>query len=54
MFMVDAVIQPHLFDPQPDPDGEVPEEIQTPRLQQGISEWLVCLNKLLSLLVCFV
>ena len=40
----DAVVQPFQFDPESDPEGEVPEEIQTLRLQQDISEWLVCQN----------
>ena len=43
MFTVrrDAVIQPYQFDPELDPEGEAPEEIQVIRLQQDISEWLV-------------
>ena len=51
-------IQPHQFDPESDPEGESPEEVQTLRLQQDISEWLVCLNNvslfyvLLQLLPC--
>ena len=36
-----------------DPEGEAPEEIQTLRLQQDVSEWLVCLNNV-SLVVCVV
>ena len=40
----DAVSQPNQFDPESDPEGEAPEEIQTLRLQQDFSEWLVCLN----------
>ena len=35
----DAVIQPYQLDPESDPEGEVPEEIQTLRLQQDVSEW---------------
>ena len=50
----DAVIQPYQFDPESNPEGEAPEEIQTLRLQQDVSEWLVCLNMLLGLLVCVV
>ena len=34
----DAVIQPYQFYPESDPEGEAPEEIQTLRLQQDISE----------------
>ena len=34
----DAVIQPYQFDPESDPEGEAPEEVQTQRLQQDISE----------------
>ena len=48
----DAVIQPYQFDPKSDPEGEAPEEIQTLQLQQDLSEWLVCLSMLLSLLLC--
>ena len=40
----DAVIQPNQFDPELDPHGEAPEEVQTLRLQQDVSEWSVCLN----------
>ena len=40
----DAVIQPNQFDPESDPEGEAPEEVQTLQLQQDVSEWLVCLN----------
>ena len=36
------------FDPESDPEGESPEETQTLWLQQEVSEWLVCLNMLLS------
>ena len=50
----DAVIQPNQFDPELDPEGGDPEEIQTLWLQQDVSEWLVCLNMLLSLFVCVV
>ena len=49
---VDAIIQPYQFDPESDPEGEAPEEVQI--LQQDVSEWLVCLNMLLSLFVCVV
>ena len=45
---------PYQFDPKSDPEGAAPEEVQTPRLQQDVSEWLVCLNMLLSLFVCVV
>ena len=41
------------FDPELDPEEEAPEEVQTLRLQQDVSEWLVCLNNV-SLLVCVV
>ena len=40
----DAVVRPYQFDPESDPGGEAPEEAQTLRLQQDVSEWLVCLN----------
>ena len=40
----DVVVQPYRFEPESDPEGEAPEEIQTLWLQQDISEWLVCLN----------
>ena len=50
----DAVIQPNQIDPESDPEAEAPKEIQTLRLQQDVSEWLVCLNMLLSLFVCVV
>ncbi len=54
-----AVVQPYQFDPESDPEGEAPEEIQTLRLQQDVSEWLVtnimCLYILLfTLFVCVV
>ena len=55
---MDAVVQPYQFDPESDPEGEAPEEVQTLRLQQDFSEWLVCLNNvsllyvLLQLLPC--
>ena len=54
----DICVQPYQFDPESDPEGEAPEEVQTLRLQQDISEWLVCLNNvslfyvLLQLLPC--
>ena len=47
----DAVVQPHQFDPESDPEGEAPEESKTLQLQQDVSKWLVCLNMLLSLFV---
>ena len=50
----DAVVQPYQFDPESDPEGEAPEEIQTLWLQQDVLEWLVCLNMLLSLFVYIV
>ena len=50
----DAVVQLNQSDPESDPEGEAPEVIQTLRLQQDVSEWLVCLNMLLSLFVCAV
>ncbi|XP_036948112.1 zinc finger protein 692 isoform X3 [Acanthopagrus latus] len=34
----DAVIQPYQFDPESDPEGEAPEEVQALRLQQDVSE----------------
>ena len=40
----DAFVHPYQFDPESDPEREAPEEVQTLRLQQDISEWLVCLN----------
>ena len=43
----------HTFDPESDPEGEAPEEIQTLWLQQDVSEWLVCLNNV-SLFLCVV
>ena len=49
----DAFAQPYQFDPEWDPEGETPEEVQTLRLQQDVSEWLVCLNNV-SLFVCVV
>ena len=49
----DAVIQQNQFDPESDPEGEAPEEVQTLRLQQDISQWLVRLNNV-SLFVCVV
>ena len=49
----DAFIQPYQFDPESEPEGEAPEEVQTLQLQQDISEWLVCLNNV-SLFVCVV
>ena len=49
----DAFVQPNWFDPEWDPEGEAPEEIQTMWLQQDVSECLVCLNNV-SLSVCVV
>ena len=48
-----AFIQRNQFDPESDPEGEAPEEVQTLRLQQDISQWLVRLNNV-SLFVCVV
>ena len=54
----DAVVQPYQFVPDSDPEGEAPEEVQTLRRQQGVSEMLVCMNNvslfyvLLQLLPC--
>ena len=50
----DFFVQPYKFDPESDPEREAPEEVQTVWLQQDVSEWLVCLNMLLSLFVCVV
>ena len=36
----DALVKPYQFDPESDPEGEAPEEIETLRLQQDVSEWL--------------
>ena len=47
-----AVILPNQFDPELDPEREAPEEAQTLWRQQDVSEWLVCLNMLLTLFVC--
>ena len=49
----DAVVQPYQFYPESNPEGEAPEVVQTLRLQQDVSEWLVCLNNV-SLFVCIV
>ena len=49
----DFFVHPYQFDPELDPEGEAPEEVQTLRLQQDVSEWLVCLNNV-SLVVCVV
>ena len=35
----DFFIQPNQFDPESDPEGEAAEEVQTPWLQQDVSEW---------------
>ena len=37
-------VQPYQFDPECDPEGEAPEEVQTLWLQQDVSEWLVCIT----------
>ena len=34
----DAVVQPYQFDPELDPEGETPEELQTLQLQHDISD----------------
>ena len=47
------MLQPYQFDPESDPEGEAPEEVQTLWLQQDVSEWLVCLYNV-SLFVCVV
>ena len=58
LLLRDAIIQTYQFDPESDPEGEAPEEAQTLRLQQDVSEWLVSpnnvrlLNVLLQLLLC--
>ena len=49
----DFFFQPYQFDPEWDPEGEAPEEVQTLWLQQDVSEWLVCLNNV-SLFICVV
>ena len=49
----DAFVQPYQFDPESDPEGEAPEEVQTLWLQQDVSEWLVCLHNV-SLFLCVV
>ena len=49
----DFFVQPNQFDPESVSEGEAPEEVQPLRLQQDISEWLVCLNNV-SLFVCVV
>ena len=46
----DFFVQPNQFDPESDPEGEASEEVQTLRLQQDVSEWLVCVYVLLQLL----
>ena len=40
----EVFIQQYQFDPELDPEGEAPEEVQTLWLQQDVSEWLVSLN----------
>ena len=58
MACLDALVQPYQYDPESEPKGEAPEEIQTLWLQQDVSEWLVCLKNvslfyvLLQLLPC--
>ena len=49
----DTVVHPYQCDPESDPEGEAPEEIQTLRLQQDVSEWSVCLDNV-SMFVCVV
>ena len=49
----DTFIQLNQFDPESDPEGEAPDEVQTLWLQKDVSEWLVCLNNV-SLFVCVV
>ena len=49
----DFFVQPYQFEPESDPEGEAPEEVHTLRLQQDVSEGLVCLNDV-SLFVCVV
>ena len=49
----DFFVQPYQFDPESDPEGEAPEEVQTLQWQRDVSEWLVCLNNV-SLFVCVV
>ena len=49
----EAFVQHYQFDPELDPEGEAPEEVQTLWLQQDVSEWLVCLNNV-NLFVCVV
>ena len=49
----EGFVQPYQFDPEWDPEGETPEEVQTLRLQQDVSEWLVCLYNV-SLFLCVV
>ena len=40
--MAASVVQPYMFEPESDPEGEkAPAEPQTPRIQQDASEWLV-------------
>ena len=47
----DVFAQPYQLDPEWDPEGEAPEEMQTLQLQQDVSEWLVCRKTLVSLYV---
>ncbi|XP_056435161.1 P2X purinoceptor 7-like [Gadus chalcogrammus] len=36
------VVEAFQFDPESDPDSEAPEEVDTQRLQQDVSEWCRC------------
>ena len=49
----DFFIQPYRYDPESNPEGEAPEEVQTLWLQKDVSEWLVWLNNV-SLFICVV
>ena len=49
----DFFVHPYQFDPESDTDRGAPEKVQTLRLQQDVSEWLVSLNNV-SLFVCVV
>lgn len=48
-----SMVQPYEFDPESDPEGEAPEEVQTLRLQQDVSEWLVTNFVYLDILILF-
>ncbi|XP_034552718.1 P2X purinoceptor 7-like [Notolabrus celidotus] len=39
-----TLVRPYEFDPESDPEGEVPEEAQNVRLRQHVSEWCSCGN----------